>query len=307
MPKPKPQATPAPSAPQKEVITPEQTTPASALSTHSHIGFIVAIVVAAVLAIGVSVLAYMTYSKGNTTFSRLIEVQNQNTSLSTQIGQLQQDLDNAPEPVPYFYTSPTELPRELEQGALHSVDPITGEDTIIVNFPEGQYYEVLAQPRRDWDGRIFLKKIMQAPNLAVFSLNVNSGTELVAIDINEDLPVLSSAVKISPDETTLAAVYDNPQDPESIEFGQVVRNVVFWNLLTGDRYAPEIGDDFFFAEAYDGPAGATGIDVRWISDTCIQAAIFTQDYTEAGDAIYPRPQFGYGNYCDTPLIEKPTL
>ncbi len=307
MPKPKPQSAPPTSAPKKEVISPAQTTPASALSTHSHVGFIIGIVVAAVLALGVSVLAYMTYSKGNATFARLTEVQTQNTALSSQITQLQSDLDNRPEPIPYFYASPTELPRELEQGALHAVDPHTGEDTVLINFPDGMYYEVLAQPRRGWNGKVFLKQIQQAPNLSVYSFDIESGTELVALDLNSELPTSSAAIALSPDETTLAAIYDNPQDPESYELGQVVRNVVFWNLLTGERYAPEIGDDFYFAEAYDGPAGATGFDVRWTSDTCIQTAIFTQNLTEAGDPIYPRAQFGYGNYCNSSQTEEPTL
>ncbi len=249
----------------------------------------------------------MTYSKGNATFARLNEVQSQNTALSSQIGQLQTELDNKPDAIPYFYTTPTELPRELEQGALHAVDPFTGEDTVIINFPDGQYYEVLAQPRRDWDGRVFLKLIQQAPNLSVYSFDIDTGTELIALDMNANLPASSAAVALSPDETTLAAIYDNPQDPESIELGQVVRNVVFWNLLTGERYAPEIGDDFFFAEAYDGPSGATGFDIRWTSDACIQTAIFTQNLTEAGDPIYPRSQFGYGDYCNSSPTEEPSL
>lgn len=251
------------------------------------------------MAIVVSVLAYLANVQKNQSLDRLAELEGQSAALADQASQLQAELNARGEPVPYFYTTPTEKPFAMAgAGALHAVDPVTGEDRIVATFPEGEYYQLYAHPRRGWDGRIFLSRVLSdAPSLELYAFNVENGTAFERVSFNDDLPFMRQAVALSPDQTTLVAVYDNSNDPASMRSADGARKYVAFNLLTGEREEQAIGADYYFASAYDDASGAVGLNVSFETDTCAQATLYRQDVAVTGEPVFPRRVLGVGGFC----------
>lgn len=263
--------------------------------SHSHVWYIVAIIVAAVLALTAFGFTYVAWRQGSSLEKRLSDAKTQNAQLATDAASLQDALTSAPKPMPYYYTTPTNFPPS-GPSALHAV-ATDGTDTIVATFPDEQFFQVYAQPKRGFDGRIFLKQLFldsDLPSLRLFAFDTESGDTMTPVTL--ELPFMKQAIFLSPDETTLLALYDNPNDPESIRMGQAVPNLTFWNLLTGASYSPEIAEGARFSEAID-MSGAGGFQAQWVTDRCARAVAYVKKLNEDGSEIFPRAYASYDTYC----------
>lgn len=286
---------PTQSPPPKDVIPPP---PKSASPLHKHTGFIVAIVITSILLVIAAILAYLSWNQGLKVALENVQLQENNQVLQGQNTELQADLDEAlaqPGPIPYYYTT-AEDPF-ISNTELHAVDPITGEDTVVFSV-EG-YYQVFAQPARNWDGRIFLNKFIEGdfPGYDLYSFDTATGQELVPVSFMSDLPFLRTAMAVSPDGQWIAAAYDNPNDPGSSE-SDVRQQFIFWNLVTGEQVIADTlqAGNQFFSSSYSGFGGAEGLNVFWSDHNCARVAVYTT--TEAG-----RTSTGSREYC---LPDPPT-
>lgn len=288
-----PSPTSAATTAEKQVITPAQTL--GGPMSHSHVWYIVAIIVAAVLALAAFGYSSILARKESALAERLANAQTQNAQLATDAASLQDALVSAPKPVPYYYTTPTDFPPS-GPSALHAI-AADGTDTIVATFPDEQFFQVYAEPKRGYDGRIFLKQLFldsDVPSLRLFAFDTESGDTMTPITL--ELPFMRQAIFLSPDETTLLALYDNPNDPESIRMGQTVPNLTFWNLLSGESYSPEIPEGARFSDAID-MGGAGGFQAQWVTDRCARAVAYVKKLNEDGFETFPRAYASYDTYC----------
>ncbi|OGL71452.1 hypothetical protein A3B32_00350 [Candidatus Uhrbacteria bacterium RIFCSPLOWO2_01_FULL_53_9] len=254
---------------EKQILTPEQT--GAAPLSHSHTTFMVAIIAAAIVAVAAFVLMYLSWRQGSSLQERLTQTQQQNAQLTSKAAELQEALDNTPEPIPFFYA-------RAESGTgthLVEVDPKTGDERTVFTLPESLGgFDALAVPRVGFDGRVFLTWIPTsydwlAPN--VYPFNVKTDSELIKASFSDDLPKDQQAVAISPDETMIAAVYS-----EGLNNDKFSDALVVWNLLTGEPTSLltiDPSESFAGYEALiDDIPMQSGFTLRWVSRDCV----FTQ-------------------------------
>ncbi len=263
-----------------------------------HTGYIVGIIVAAVLAVATSVIAYLFFVKTNAATVRVSELQKQSLVLSEQANALQQTLEQAPKAVPSYYTTPAIRPYVTPTSIL-AEDMRTGSKTTVATLPEGQHYDMYAQPQRGFDGRIFLRRVMldsDIPRLLLAEFNVESGTELTPIPFLEQLPFIASAVALSPNQRYLAAAYDNPNDPSS-SADAVSRRFVFWDLVSGKADERTANADYGFASNYGDFGGAGDFEVFWMNHQCAEVKTYRIAKDASGKEIFPRDTLGYTIFC----------
>lgn len=181
------------------------------------------------------------------------------------------------------------LTNSLDTGTtLYVRNTETGEET---TFEDTEYfYDIYAIPQENFDGRVFLYRGASvesqgggtdAISAPLFSIDINTVAELTAVAFENELPFVDiEAVQLSPNQTYIAALYDNIYDPELIQ-----KHVVFYDLLTGEMTsAGTIAENEYFSE-YNGSntfGGSDGYDFSWKNDSCIHTHIYT-DQDESTD------------------------
>ncbi|MFH1291862.1 MAG: hypothetical protein ABIH87_01560 [bacterium] len=188
---------------------------------------------------------------------------------------------------PLFYTKYVEDP--LWRGELRTVDPITLEESIL--YTEKNYHlGILAIPTINFDGRIFISRHAADagdPSLVPLVMDFKDYLgkkypqpgdvpEPKPVSFADQLPFVGSSMAISPDQTRIAAAYDNPiNDPDTVE----QKTIVTWDLLTGEKN--EVGrvasDEYLAENVGSSMGGSSGYDIHWFDLDCINVSVFT-DY-----------------------------
>ena len=267
---------PAPPSPttmsDRKVITPSQTL--GGPMSHSHVVYIVAIIIAAVLALAAFGVTYMAWRQGSALEERLANTQAQNTKLATDTASLQDALETTPKPVPFYYAR-----MEQDSGThLIEVDPVSGVERTVFTLPEDAgSFSVFSIPRVGFDGRVFLMWIPTAfdwlaPN--IYPFNIATDSTLEKAPFSDSLPKDLEAIALSPDETLLATVYSEGLNEDAFQ-----DKLVVWNLLSGEATSLlSIDPSKSFARYeldVDGVPIQSGFSLRWTSRDCV----FTNTHT----------------------------
>jgi hypothetical protein len=105
----------------------------------------------------------------------------------------------------------------------------------------------------------------------------NTDSELELVEFVDELPFIASAIIVSPDQTKLAAAFDNEAlDPE----GSPQKSIVIWDLLTGDSSTVATVSETEFLAQETGPntfGGAQLFGVSWDSRSCVRYMVFVDD------------------------------
>ena len=236
---------------------------------HKHTGFIIAITITAILLVIAAVLAYLTWSRGADLATRLSEMRTDNVELANQVDELTTELATKSAGVPFFYQSP--LSGFTDE--IRVVDSETGEDTLLYTNPSDvSGIKIYAVPKIGYNGHVFIQTLIDgdAPSPILSVLSVETG-EAQALGL--DLPV-TPAISLSPDQTRIAAAYDNPDfDPAGYE-----KQIVLWDLRNSQPFVLDtIADDEFLA-GDRGPnvfAGADGFGLNWTSPSCVDVNVYS--------------------------------
>jgi hypothetical protein len=252
---------------------------------HKHTGFIIAIVITVLLLIGSGVLAYITWSNGEALKSQITNL----TSNSQQIAQERDkingdlesalmDLENAPKPSPFFYTSyaATDVGEEVAT-TLHSLTSDGDVEIFTTSGPGSTTYSVYAMPRVGFDGRIWLDENADtdSPSIQLREFDTVLGTELTPAVFADFIPQ-PDATRLSPDETRIATVYsrDNSIRPD------LAGQVVVWNLLSGDMVSiGTLEANEHFSDLLD---GFEYFGVSWKDNNCVRSDVYSDSVPEEG-------------------------
>lgn len=253
---------------------------------HKHTGFIIAISITTVLLIASAVLAFLTWSNGESLKQQIGELNNSLHSVTTErdlaeisLKQAQEDLVNAPKPVPFFYTTTTGTPEDSLVTVLHKVTADSDTELFTTTSPrhEPASYNVYAIPRVGYDGRIWLNETSDVhnDNLILREFNTETGTELLPATFADDLPV-KYATALSPDNTKIVAVYDtgNVARPDLAE------HIVVWNIVTDAMtYIGTLSPGEYFANS------DSKTKVQWVTNDCVETAVYSDVKSESSDEI----------------------
>ncbi|MFZ2682248.1 MAG: hypothetical protein WAZ14_04105 [Patescibacteria group bacterium] len=160
---------------------------------------------------------------------------------------------------------------------LIMIDRETGAETVLQEIVAG-VIGVVAVPQVGFDGRIFISVMGEGDNpglgLSVLDLETPSASA-VSVAFADKLPFVGrEATKVSPDQTSLAALYYNPA------MNELSREVAVWNLLTGQREVlGKIADTEAFTPTLHGLGGSSGYELSWTSQDCVSAYVYTLSST----------------------------
>lgn len=183
--------------------------PSGAAAVKSNVLPIVASALIGALVMGGGVYAWQSQK------ARALETEATEARLAAQKAEaeaaaLKADAEGAPEPMPFFYTKGI-----FPSTELHAVDPLTRTYEVI--YKKELSFRLYAVPRLGYDGRIFLDRLFEGDDPTAYPLvfDVNTRKDPVPVSFTADLPFVGEAQAVSPDETRLAAAYDNPSnDPK---------------------------------------------------------------------------------------------
>lgn len=168
----------------------------------------------------------------------------------------------------------------VEPTRVIAVDRATGEETVLVESPgEGYRYTLYAVPQLGYDGRIFLNWVIEGdnPGYDLHVLDTKTGKIARMEDLIKKLPFTSIwSTELSPDQTKLAAVYDNPS------FDETSKEIVVWDLLSGESTVlGKAAEDEYLVEnqSPNSFAGAGAARILWLNLDCFNVEIF-EDYPE---------------------------
>ncbi|MBT6254108.1 hypothetical protein HOI83_02655 [Candidatus Uhrbacteria bacterium] len=304
----KPAAAPKPArkkpAPKKVIVPPTQ----MAGPIHKHTGFIIAIAITTLLLIAAAAVAYITWANGEDLKSQIIDLNSnaqqvalERDQISTDLDQARDDLENAPKPAPFFYTSYAVTEANEVTTALHSLTSDSDSELFVTTGPGSTSYSVYATPRVGFDGRVWLDESSDtdSPGIWLREFDSIAGTELTPSLFSDFLPQ-SDAMALSPDETRIVAAYgiDNVARPD------LAGQIVSWNLLTGDMVSlgtlPE-GEHFgdtYFSEIWG--SDISTYNIQWKDNNCALSSIYTEvavDATEGEPAMTTRQYEGNREFC----------
>ncbi|NQV11835.1 hypothetical protein HQ524_00575 [Candidatus Uhrbacteria bacterium] len=269
---------------------------------HKHTGFIIAIAVTTLLLIASAVLAYITWSNGESLKNDIIglnsnaqQIAQERDMVSTDLKKALEDLANAPKPAPFFYTT-AELTEDGDlTTTLHSLTTEGKADIFTTTGPFSTSYSVYATPRVGFDGRIWLDENSDtnSPGIALREFDTIAGTTLMPTLFSDFLPV-PDAIALSPDETRIAAAYSNENTARPDLAGQLVA----WDLLTGDMTSlgtlepSEHFGDTYFSEIWDSQIST--FNVQWESNDCAVSSVYADVAVEATETEAAKTVRQYG-------------
>ena len=252
----------------KSDLTASTTPETSRQEIHSHASFLYPMAAAVVLLLVASVLAYTSWARGADLASMNLELESENSMLTTENAQLTHELAVAT--VPFFYTQPDANSSAYN---LVEVNVQDGSEEIVYTSQDFSIMTIYAIPRVGFDGTIVLRIVPDGtePIDAGFNLFNSKTKKLTPIPIGAELPFLD-AITLSPDETHISAIYDNPN------MGETSRELKVWNLITGKEYIlDKLGDSERFALHDNVFGGSGGYNVKWLDRKCLTAQVFQAD------------------------------
>lgn len=189
----------------------------------------------------------------------------------------------------YYYGDRSGTPSEL-----HAIDRVTGEGAVVYRNEETPLVELVAAPELGFDGRVFIHAALGDSDNPYLNLQeVNTLTDGV-IDVAwaDELPT-RDALAVSPDQTKIAAVYDNEM------LGDASREIVVYDVLTGERtvigqltgnehFARVFGENVF--------AGAYDYHFHWTDLRCVRASIY-EDVLKEADGQTELRHKEYRDFC----------
>lgn len=269
---------PAPkkAAPPKKRVIPPPPGNGGAGPMHKHTGFIIAIVVTAVLLVIAAILAIISWSQGQGLRSHLNQREADIGILLDQSAELQEQFDEALQlaDAAHYYVIENEDPFEAPS-KLYAENPVTGERTLI--FETDRLLRIIAQPRRGAVNTILVDQLTEGdnPSYSPFLFDVIDGEELTPAPVFDVLPFGRSAVFLSPDEQYFAALYDSA--------GTLERELAFLDVVTGEKHSVlRLTEGEFFAERYTEFAGLGTVHARWVDHDCVQVWIYTAQHNDDG-------------------------
>jgi len=282
--------TPQPQPQPSQAPTPQGSFPVR----HSHTVFWIFLILSLVLVVVIAVFAFQTLQGKSEAEQRVTEATTELQTVQSELAMEMLNLEEAQDRVqevedsvpPFFYNRIDETDSEI-----HMVNRITGEDALVQISAEG-HWRIIAATELNYDGRIF---VMDVPIVSEgggypYVFNVNEGGSPTLLPFVNELPAVSTGdnTLISPDGEHLVAAYDNPEN------GDTEKNVVIWNMLTGE--SEEIGrvaQDEYLAE-FVGPGafgGANGFNMFWTSLECVRVNVYEDAEVAEGEEVPVRKEY----------------
>ncbi|HJN85329.1 MAG TPA: hypothetical protein QF873_03370 [Patescibacteria group bacterium] len=244
----------------------------SAPATHSHTGFLVVIVLAVILLIVAGVMLFLSWISSAQLIVDNMNLEHENSTLETAKHELEEESQAA---IPFYYVN-----EASGEYTVRSIDADGGDELVYTNDTDEPILKMYAQPKVGFDGRIILEAQREgdSPSLALLDLDVTTGA-VKNLELSSELPH-RIATSLSPDETMIAAVYDNP------EFGHDSLELKVWNILDGgSQTLTTLEDNERFALAYDGLGGSYGQTLSWTSVDCVSVKIFEKQLYGANTGL----------------------
>ncbi|MEK7108409.1 MAG: hypothetical protein AAB898_01945, partial [Patescibacteria group bacterium] len=216
-----------------------------------------------------AVLAYLSWDNGLKLARENVQLLSAATQLQDQNNDLRAQMD-ASVPIPFFYSQ--WLPESIHS-RIHRIDPITKVDTIIATIP-GRHLDVFAQPRVGYNGTIWLSEFPLGDHdfasIQFHSFQVDGDGDATPVPFQANLPPNPTALALSPDETRIAAIYSDRQNPYADNA------VVVWDFATGQATRVDtLPDGSSFAPTYTPDLlMADGYRLWWSSNDCVMSPTY---------------------------------
>jgi hypothetical protein len=162
------------------------------------------------------------------------------------------------------------------------------------NLDGSDGFTLYAVPQDDYDGRVFIQRTSSTGELSGDIQEIDATTGKIRdADFADLFPSTRTASSLSPDQSHILFLYDNPIEDEWQKQAAIVtlttgETEILGSLSSDEYYSKFQGDNI--------QGGASGFDVRWLSGECVSVGVF-EDASRNVDEGAPKALKEYQEYC----------